>query len=314
MSGVGAAMTGAGEHELCPLVSVIVPTVDRPELLARAVRSIMAQDYPGEIECIVVFDGTEPRMPEVDIPAGRSVQTIVNTRTKGLAGNRNTGYLHAKGSYLGTCDDDDEWLPQKVRRQVELLQRRPDACVCASGIIIRNGDNDYARTAIPELTFEEMLRDRYVEVTAFVFPRRLVDEGILVDETLPGGYAEDYDFVLRAARTGPVVSVPDPLAVIYWNNASYFVSRWRTIDDALVQLLAKFPEFESCPRGLARIEGQRAFANAALGNRRLALRLAVRSLRRSVRARQSWAALLVALHLVSAERVVSTARRFGRGI
>jgi glycosyltransferase involved in cell wall biosynthesis len=297
-----------------PLVSVIVPTVDRPELLARAVRSILAQDYPGEIECIVVFDGTEPRMPDVDVPPGRSVQTIVNTRTKGLAGNRNSGYLHAKGSYLGTCDDDDEWLPARVRKQIELLQRRPDASVSASGIVIRKGDHDYERRAIAQLSFDELLIDRYVEVTAFVFPRRLVDDGILVDETLPGGYAEDYDFVLRAARTGPVVNVPDPLAVIYWNDASYFVSRWRTIDDALVQLLEKFPEFENCPQGLARIEGQRAFANAALGNRRLALRLALQSLRRSRRPRQSWAALLVALHLISAERVVTTARRFGRGI
>lgn len=298
-----------------PLVTVVVPTVDRPELLARAVEGVLTQDYAGEIECLVVFDGTEPRMPEVEVPERRSVQLLTNVRAKGLAGNRNTGYLHAKGAYIGTCDDDDVWLPTKVRRQVDLLRRRPDASLCASGIVIRNGSQDYVRIAPSEdLGFDDLLRDRYVEVTSFIFPRALVDDGVLVDEELPGGYAEDYDFVLRAARRGPIVCVPDPLVVIYWNNASYFVSRWRTIDDALVHLLEKTPEFAGNGPGLARIEGQRAFANAALGNRRLALRLATNSLRKAPTVRQSWAALAVALHVLSADRVVSLARRYGRGI
>jgi len=74
------------------------------------------------------------------------------------------------------------------------------------------------------------------------------------------------------------------------------------------------PEFRQDPAGLARIEGQIAFSHAALGNRGSAARWAVRSLRKSRRARQGYAALVVATGLVSADRVLATARRFGRGI
>lgn len=300
-----------------PLVSVVVPTVNRPDQLRRAVETILAQDYPGELECIIVFDGTQPTAPDLPVPPRRLVRTLVNTRTKGLAGNRNTGYLDANGSYVATCDDDDEWRPAKIRTQVTLLRTRPDASLCATGIMIRNNDRDIERLApSSDLTFADLLRERHMEVhpSSFLFDSSVIKRGLLVDEELPGGYGEDYEWLLRAARTGPVVCVPDPLTVVHWHDTSFFLSRWHTIEAALTYLLTAVPEFEQDPAGLARIEGQLAFANAAMGNRRRALRLAGRSLRRSRRVRQSYAALLVACRLVNADRVVSTARRFGRGI
>jgi glycosyltransferase involved in cell wall biosynthesis len=300
-----------------PMVSVVVPTVNRPDQLRRAVETILAQDYPGELECIIVFDGTEPAAPDLPVPARRQVRTLVNNRTKGLAGNRNTGYLDASGSYVATCDDDDEWRPAKIRTQVSLLRTRRDASLCATGIVIRNNDRDIERLApSSDLTFAGLLRERHMEVhpSSFLFDRSVIERGLLVDEELPGGYGEDYEWLLRAARTGPVVCVPDPLTVVHWHDTSFFLSRWPTIEAALTYLLQAVPEFEQDPAGLARIEGQLAFANAAMGNRRRAVRLAGRSLRRSRRVRQSYAALLVACRLVNADRVVSMARRFGRGI
>lgn len=307
-----------GEAAVWPLVTAVVPTMNRPQLLVRAVQSVIDQDYPGEIECLVVYDGTEPVMPEVRLSAGRTVQVLVNNRTKGLAGNRNTGYLAASGELVGSCDDDDEWLPGKLRAQVDLLRKHPEASAAASGFVYHYRGKDIPRLAeLPALTFTDLLNDRHIEANAstYLIPRaELLGEIGLVDEELPGSYAEDYELLLRAARQGPIVCVEEPQSRVYLHDSSFFASRWQTINDALVYLLDRVPEFAQDPKGLARIEGQIAFSHAALGNRAVAAKWALRSLRKSRRARQSYAALVVTSRLVSADRVLATARRFGRGI
>ncbi|MEW1949514.1 glycosyltransferase family 2 protein [Pseudarthrobacter sp902506025] len=306
------------DSDTWPLVTAVIPTMNRPQLLARAVQSVVDQDYPGEIECLVVFDGTEPVSPDVRLRPGRRLQVLVNNRRPGLAGNRNTGYLAATGELVGSCDDDDEWLPGKLRAQVELLRKHPEASAAASGFLYHYRGKDIPRRAeLPALTFSDMLHDRHLEANAstYLIPREeLINTIGLVDEQLPGGYAEDYELLLRAARVGPIVCVQEPQSRVHLHDSSFFASRWQTINDALLYLLDRVPEFQQDPAGLARIEGQIAFSHAASGNRSSAAKWAVRSLRKSRRARQSYAALVVASGLASADRVQATARRFGRGI
>jgi len=62
-----------------PTVSVVVPTRDRPELLRRAVTAILEQTYPGPVECLVVFDQSDPDLPLTAFPAKRPAQTPVGS-------------------------------------------------------------------------------------------------------------------------------------------------------------------------------------------------------------------------------------------
>lgn len=308
----------SGAQSGWPSVTAVIPTKDRPALLARAVQAVLDQDYPGPIECLVVFDGTTPEPPAVSVPEGRTLAVLSNSRTPGLAGNRNTGYLAATGDYVASCDDDDEWLPGKLSAQIALLRDRPDASAAGGSYYLHYEGKDMERVAeAAELTFADFLRDRHTEANAstYVIPRGLLLDRIgLVDEALPGGYAEDYDLLLRAARVGPVLCVQRPVTRVYLHRQSFFADKWRTIDAALEYLVAKVPELELDDVGFGRIEGQRAFAKAALGHRREAVRLAVASLRRSRGSKQGWAALAVASRMVSASRVLATAQRFGFGI
>lgn len=301
-----------------PVVTVVVPTKDRPQLLQRAVRSILEQDYDGSIECLVVFDGTEPTAPAVDVGPGRTLRLLTNDRTPGLAGNRNTGYLAAAGEFVAGCDDDDEWFPDKLSIQIAALKQRPDACGIGSGSLFHFEGVDTPRAAeLPELSLPELLAHRHPEVHAstYVFCRdKLLYQIGLVNEKLPASYGEDFELLLRATRFGPFLCVQRPLIRAYMHRSSFFADKWRSIDDALAYLIDLVPEFQDAPTGLARMEGQRALAKAAYGDRRGAIQLAVRSLRRSRTVEQSWAAILVATGLVSAERVLATARRFGRGV
>jgi glycosyltransferase involved in cell wall biosynthesis len=301
-----------------PAVSVVVPTRDRPALLERAVASILDQDYDGDIECIVVFDGTPVVLPTAPERSGRRLRGVPNQRTPGIAGARNTGYLLAEGELVAACDDDDEWLPGKLTAQVRLLAQEPQASVVACAISLRYRGRETIRTAPSgALQLRDLLRNRNVVVNSSTYLTRLSDlrERIgLIDESLPGGYAEDYEWLLRAVRTGPVVCVPEVLARIYWNPSSYFTGRWQTIHAALSQLLKQVPEFSQEPRGLGRIEGQLALADAAMGRRREAWAQVRVALSHNPGARQAWAALLILTHLVSADRILELGRRMGRGV
>ena len=164
-----------------PSVSVVVPTRDRPELLRRAVTAILGQTYPGLVECVVVFDQSDPDLPWEDPGPSRRLLLVRNQRTPGLAGARNAGATHATGELLAFCDDDDEWLPRKLERQVELLTSLPDAVVATTGIVVRYGDRSVTRLApTPVVTHRQLLRSRMTELhpsTVLVRRGELLDGG-----------------------------------------------------------------------------------------------------------------------------------------
>jgi glycosyltransferase involved in cell wall biosynthesis len=320
---VPPARSAAGEARspisgVWPKVSVVVPTRDRPELLQRAVKAVLDRGYPGEVECITVFDQSEPSEITVATPPGRSLRVVRNDRAPGLAGARNSGILAADGELVAFCDDDDEWLPGKLALQVEALMADPDAEVVCCGILVRYGDRTIARRPpARRFTLRDLLRDRVMELhpsTFLVRRRALLGPIGLVDEDIPGSYGEDYEWLLRAAKLAPVLALDEPLVRVHWHAASFFTQRWQMIIQALDYIIGKYPELRDEPRGLARLEGQIALAHAASGEARLARSWARRALRRNWRERRSYLALAVSTGLVRAETVLRLAHSVGRGV
>jgi glycosyltransferase involved in cell wall biosynthesis len=278
----------------------------------------VGQTYPGDIEVLVVFDQGDPQPLDVPTTRTRTIRTLGNGRTVGLAGARNSGILAASGEYVAHCDDDDEWRPLKIQRQIDMFAASPTTEVVVTGVTIVFEGKEIDR--LPDdtrVTFEQLLRSRMqaVHPSSIVGRRHAIVDGIgLVDEDLPGGYGEDYDWLLRAAKRRPILAVPEPLVLAHWHRSSYFADRWATIADALAYLLRKFPEFEEDRRGLARIYGQIAFANAAMGDRDAARAWARRTMRLDPRERRAYLALAVSGGLVTADSVQQLAHRVGRGI
>lgn len=307
-----------GRRSAPPVVSAVITTCGRPELLRKAVRSILGQDYAGELEVVVVFDKIAvDELGDLVVPPGRSLKTIANARTPGLAGGRNTGTEAARGEIIGFCDDDDYWHPGKITRQLETWRREPRAVAVASGIRIRTGGADVVRLPPPRVAFADFLRSRVTAIHPSTMLYRRADLlGRIgsVDEALPAGYGEDYDLLLRAARFGDVVCTPEPLVGILWDRPSFFAGRWANISDGLAYLLRKFPEFERCPRGLARIAGQVAFAEAALGHRVSARAWARSALARDRRQLRAYAAWAVSWGLLDASWLVRQMQKTGRGL
>ena len=299
-----------------PTVSVVIATHDRPQLLAVALDRVLAQDYPGTVECIVVFDRNVPDTSLERASGNRRVAVVANTRAPGLAGARNTGVLLATGAFVAFCDDDDEWLPQKLSAQVAALDGS-DALTSVTGITVVYDDHETVRIPRPaDMTVAELARRRVMEAhPSSVLVRRdaLLGPIGLVDEEIPGSYGEDFDWILRAAAAGPIAVVEEALVRVRWGQ-SLFSQRWQTIIEAIDYGIAKHPVLRADRRGLARLYGRRAFANAALGHTRTALRDAARTVRLSWRERRAYLAVAVALRLVRAERLMELAHRRGKGI
>ncbi|WP_435108267.1 glycosyltransferase [Nocardiopsis synnemataformans] len=274
-----AAQTGAADAADTaprPGVTVVVPTRDRPELLRRTLRAISEQDYSGLITTIVVFDNDQPDPSLARSDGDRPVRVVTNTLTPGLAGARNTGVLAADTDLVAFCDDDDTWLPGKLRAQVDVMLDEPGTELVCCGIRVVYDRVEAVRSLDrTSVTFGDLLGSRLTELhpSTFLIRRRAMIDGCgTVSEEIPGSYAEDYELLLRLARRGPIRNIPEPGVRVLWHRRSHFSGRWRTISTALRWLLDRYPEFALVPRGHARVAGQIAFAEAASGRRRAALR------------------------------------------
>lgn len=303
-----------------PGVTTVVPTHDRPELMQRAVRSVLEQDYEGDVEVIVVFDACEPFDPPLDVPPGRKVRVMTNERSRGLAGARNTGILAASHDYVAFLDDDDHWLPGKLMAQMERFADAEPPVLVGSAMRVDDGRRLFDRLVPRErVRHQDLLRDRMAGLhsSTFVFRRDALLGPIgLVDEELPGSYGEDYDLLLRTSQVGSILVVNRPLVQVRWAGVghSYFFGQWLAYAAGLEYLLGRHPGFRQDSRALGRICGQIAFARAAGGERRRALGWVGRSLNQDVRQKKAWLALGIALRLLPAGFVVSAVQRRGKGI
>ena len=299
-------------------MSVIIATRDRPALLRAALDSILGQEYAGSVEAVVVYDQTTPDTTLAFDNGHRRITVTTNVRTPGLAGARNSGALASNGQLLAFCDDDDTWLPDKLALQTDAMQRA-DADVALAGIFVHYGDRVTVRIPeIAELTVAGLTRDRVMAAhpSTYIVRRSAFFDTIgLVDEEIPGSYGEDWDWLLRAAQSTRLVVVPRPLIRVLWHKGgSFFSRRWVTIIEALDYMVAKHPSFSEDPLALARVYGQKAFAYAALGERKQARHWAREALRRSRTEKRAYVALAVSRGLIKPERVMALANAAGRGV
>ncbi|MGW2160593.1 glycosyltransferase family 2 protein [Nonomuraea sp. NPDC001699] len=293
-----------------PSVGVVIPTCgDRPALLRGAVAGVLAQDYPGRLAVVVVADGAPGRrdpLPALGVPV------LANSRTPGLPGARNTGIAALDTDLVAFCDDDDLWLPGKLAAQARALAAAGgEFASCA--IEVEHGRRRVTRLAGTDtVTVADLVRSRMVMVHSSTF---LFRRGALwADESAPGGQNEDWDLALRAARRRPITHVDRPLVRVRWGGASHYAARWADRIAGLDWMLARHPELAADRRGAARVYGQLAFAHAALGRRRAAVRWALRTFGARPGEPRAPIALAVAAGLVPAATVLGLLHGRGRGI
>lgn len=178
-----------------PLVSVVIPTYNRAQLLKRALKSVLAQTHRN-LEIIVVDDASEDDIARIVVDLGDSrIRYIRHETNKGGSAARNTGIREATGSYIAFLDDDDEWEPEKTEEQLKTLQRY-DVILCTSH---EPGSGLAKDSAKKTVNLDDLRQGRFTAGgTGVLMAKAYVLKETMFDEDLPR--YQDWDLFIRIAQ------------------------------------------------------------------------------------------------------------------
>lgn len=204
-----------------PLVSVIIPTYNRGDVLERAIDSAVNQKYEN-IEVIVIDDGSVDNTESV-VSNFPDVTYIKHEKNLGGSHARNTGIKNSSGDILAFLDSDDEWMPNKISTQVRHLLES-DSIACYSNV---KRDSQHLRNYIDKMfppanhpeSRTELIRMLLSHEIFIHAGSTLVAQSGVVDEI--GGFDEDFEryqdveFTIRLAKKGRVSYIDEDLAILY---------------------------------------------------------------------------------------------------
>ena len=198
---------------MAPTVSVIIPTYNRAHLVGRAIRSVLNQTYQ-DFEIIVVDDGSTDNTEEVVKSFNDPrIRYIRHEKNRGGSAARNTGIRAARGEYIAFLDSDDEWLPEKLAKQLPVFEKDSTCGAVYTDLLymLPDGSVKLCQNYRPEgWILKKLLSSNVVGTTSSVIVRRECFEKIgLFDESLPS--CQDWDMWIRIAKRYSFRKIPEPL-------------------------------------------------------------------------------------------------------
>lgn len=207
-----------------PLVTAVIPTRNRPSLVVRAVRSVLRQEAIP-LEIVIVVDGPDDStlraLTAIDDPR---VRTLPLQSSVGGSEARNTGARSARGEWIAFLDDDDEWLPGKLRSQFEQLHTLadPQQFIFCGQVLARSPEGEAVwPEKSPAAPYSEYLlvRNRLTYGEGLIQTSTILAHRTLLDRVpFQAGLKkhQDWDWVLRATAEGAQIAfLKQPLAI--WN-------------------------------------------------------------------------------------------------
>lgn len=207
------------------LISVVIPTCGRDaQTVRRAAVSALNQTHRA-VELIVVddspgsFAGREEVRSALEALCDPRVQYVRHSVNQGACAARNTGLANSSGRYVAFLDDDDEWLPEKLEKQLAKFREAGDACgLVGCGSITVNDQTGERRERIARqargMVFDKLILENFIGSTSFPLIRKACfDECGPFDARMKS--AQDYEMWLRIARKFPVDYVDEPLALYH---------------------------------------------------------------------------------------------------
>jgi len=197
-----------------PLVSVVTATYNMGRYVAEAVDSVLGQTYPA-VQAVVVDDGSTDDTADVLARYADDARVkIVRQANAGQTVAKNRGLAACDGVYVGFCDADNAWLPDKLAVQVPLLESRAEPVVVYGDVQFMDGEGRDIPTPRPQRPSGRitgrLLRDNFVPFNTCVLPRATLEEFGGFDESL--SMAIDYDLWLRISTRYEFVHVDRVLA------------------------------------------------------------------------------------------------------
>jgi len=208
-------------------VSVIIPVYNRVKSIGRALDSVLKQTYQPK-EIIVVDDGSTDGTVDY-IRENYPQVTVLTQANQGPSAARNRGIAHSTGEWVALLDSDDIWLPDKLRAQVQIIEKNPGLGMIGSRRYKNCYDYDeqvVKRPVARAVSFFHFLKQTTCHTSTVLLRREALEKVGLFDEKLPA--AEDVDLWVRIAYYYKVVQVRQHLTAVFVSKDSISLSRKKT--------------------------------------------------------------------------------------
>jgi len=226
------------ELQMPPLIAVIIPTHNRAALLERAVQSVLDQTL-RDFELVVVDDGSTDGTAELSIlkNADPRLRYVKLPENRGVSVARNAGVKATSAPWLAFLDSDDEWLPEKLKKQVRWTEHRPDIHIVQTREIWIRRD----KRVNPPRTHEKFEGDLFAASLerCMITPSSAMLRRTLFEKM--GGFnesfqaCEDYDLWLRVTCRCPVGLVDEYLLKRYGGHADQLSATVPVLDRFRIQ-------------------------------------------------------------------------------
>jgi len=224
-------------------VSVIIPTYNRAHLIERTIQGVLSQTY-NEFELIIVddcsIDNTEEVIKSI---SDKRLKYIRHEKNKGASAARNTGILAAKGKYIAFQDSDDEWLPEKLEKQVNALENAPPEVggVYTGAWIVEGHNKTYS--PLPWMKkqgdlYECMLkRQSFIYLQAVMLKRECINKAGMFDEDL--AIVHDNELFFRISKYYHFNFINERLVIVHKTPGSLTTKLDTLVNDSNI-LLQKY--------------------------------------------------------------------------
>jgi len=206
------------------LVSVIIPTYNRVALLPEAIDSVFAQTY-RDIELIVVDDGSTDDTRDLLAGYGNRLQALFLPHAGYPPPALNAGIRAAHGEFIAFLDSDDRWLPDKLDRQMALLDGAPQCGFAYGNVAFLYPDGSISPAVIPPKQLpsgrilRDLVRNMFIHPSTLIVRRTLLERVGLFDEDAHGN--TEYALILRLARLSEATCIPEPVALVRRHAGQY---------------------------------------------------------------------------------------------
>lgn len=254
-----------------PAVTVVIAAYNASRYIAQALDSVLAQTF-NDYEVIVVNDGSSDREELEQILRSHPLPIIyLSQENKGVSAARNAAIRIAKGEFYAQLDADDQWTPDYLEVQLQLLSDNPDvALVYPNATIIADASDDerefmQVSPSEGDVTFESLVRQRCTVMTCVTARMSAIRHAGMFDESLRS--CEDFDLWLRIARNvGRIIYHRRRLAIYRRHQGSLSSDRvWM-----VRHLLAVF---EKCTNSFDLTPAEREMLDKEIVHNRAMLRL-----------------------------------------
>jgi glycosyltransferase involved in cell wall biosynthesis len=228
-----------------PLVSVILPTYNRADFLGRSIGSVLGQTF-SDFELIVVDDASTDHSREViDAIDDQRLIYLKHERNRGGSAARNTGIKAARGKFIAFQDSDDEWLPEKLEKQITILTDTPyHVGVAYTGFWrFHEKDREYIPGPFHQVKegqiHRELLKASFITTQAAVVKKECFQKAGMFDETLPR--LQDWELFLRISKYYEFRYIPEPLVHSFFTEGC-ISSKPKALVEAIEIILKKHLE------------------------------------------------------------------------